>query len=173
MNIYTYEHIYIYIYIYIRNIYIWTYVYIFICIYIRISTLPGQYTTNKRARFDYPDNIQVQYPDNMLIYIYIYIIFIYIYIIPIVLISYIYIYINYGAELFSGAFRPPAPKGARIPIILLLVLWETENYHVMRWFWAVFRSGDCFLIYVHSKTITWWGNLLTTITSHDSFIFPI
>ena len=34
------------------------------------------------------------------------------------------------------------------------IIWETENYHVMRWFWAVFRSGDCFLIYVHSKTIT-------------------
>ena len=32
--------------------------------------------------------------------------------------------------------------------------WETDNYHVMRWFWAVFRSGDCFLICVHSKAIT-------------------
>ena len=53
------------------------------------------------------------------------------------------------------------------------LIWETENYHVMRWFWAVFRSGDCCLIYVHSKTITRWGKLSTTITSHDSFIFPI
>ena len=43
----------------------------------------------------------------------------------------------------------------------------------MRWFWAVFRSGDCCLIYVHSKTITWWKKWLTTITSHDSFNFPI
>ena len=28
---------------------------------------------------------------------------------------------------------------------MLLLVWETENYHVMRWFWAVFRSGVCFL----------------------------
>ena len=52
-------------------------------------------------------------------------------------------------------------------------IWETENYHVMWWFLTVLQSGDCLLIYVHSKTITRWGKLLTTITSHDSFIFPI
>ena len=40
-------------------------------------------------------------------------------------------------------------------------------------FWAVLQSGDCFSTYVHSKTITWWEKWLTTITSHDSFNFPI
>ena len=58
-------------------------------------------------------------------------------------------------------------------ILIIIILWETENYHVMWWLLAAFQSGDCFLIYVHSKTITWWDKWLTTITSHDSFSFPI
>ena len=50
--------------------------------------------------------------------------------------------------------------------------WETDNYHVMGWFLAVFQSADCLLICAHSNTIIWWGKWLTTITSHDRFNFP-
>ena len=35
------------------------------------------------------------------------------------------------------------------------------NYHVMCWFWAVSKPGDCCLICGHSDTITWWERWLT------------
>ena len=50
--------------------------------------------------------------------------------------------------------------------------WETENNHVMWCLFSVFQSGDCLLICVHSNTITWWEQWLTTISSHDIFSFP-
>ena len=40
-------------------------------------------------------------------------------------------------------------------------------------FWQLSNQVIAFLIYVHSKTITFRQKWLTTITSHDSFNFPI
>ena len=39
-------------------------------------------------------------------------------------------------------------------------------------FWWLSNQVIALLLYVHSKTITWWDKWLTTIASHDSFSFP-
>ena len=41
------------------------------------------------------------------------------------------------------------------------------------YFWQSSNQVIVFVIYVHSKTIAWWEKWPTTITSHDSFNFPI
>ena len=122
----------------------------YMCIYIYI------YIYIERERVIIINIIIIRISISIIMYVPIICIYIYIYMHTYTHIyTCVYIYIYTCARLqrwFTLGEIPFARYFGRGPDIL--VYWETENYHVMRWFWAVFRSGDCFLIYVHSKTIT-------------------